>query len=66
MYFALGSRLMVGQGTLDPLMMVRIHPSQPGGVVEQRLVRGALNPQTRVQLPATLPFFIFGKIKREV
>gem|GEM_PF-4395024 len=48
---------MVGQGTLDPLMMVRIHPSQPIGVVEQRSVQGALNPQTRVQLPATLPFF---------
>ncbi len=46
---------MVGQGTLDPLMMVRIHPSQPGGVVEQWLVQGALNPQTRVRFPATLP-----------
>ncbi len=52
---------MVGQGTLDPLMMVRIHPSQPGGVVEQWLVQGALNPQTRVRFPATLPFFNFNE-----
>ena len=52
---------MAGRGILDPLMMVRIHPSQPSGVIEQRLVRGALNPQTRVQLPVTLPFLFKGE-----
>ena len=38
------TRLAVGQRTLTPLSVVRIHGEQPIGAVAKRLMRGTANP----------------------